>query len=158
MRNLLILTLAILSIATLAHGQAFATAAGPADSTHSFWKSNRVWILSDGAAKATDAYFTHRALEGQYVPAHCYTNEFGGESCTVGYWKTAREVDPLARPFVGSTAGQVAYFAGTWAADTGLAYLFHRTGHHQLEKITFGAGIANSTYGAVTSARVSFTF
>ena len=150
---LLTLTLALSSVVW---GQSFTPAPVL---QHSFWdRGNAALIVSDGVAKGFDAYFTHRALEGKLVLAHCYTNEFGGQTCTVAYWKTASEVDPIARPFVRTTAGQVGYFAGTWAGDIGLAYLMHRTGHHKLEKITLSVGIGSSLYGGVTSAHTTFTF
>jgi hypothetical protein len=47
------------------------------------------------------------------------------------------EFDPLARPFVTrGVAAQTAYWAGSFAAAAGTAYLFHRTGHHKWERIT----------------------
>jgi hypothetical protein len=61
------------------------------------------------------------------------------------------EYNPLARVFTGSTPGRVAYFSGAAAGTIGLSYLFHKTGHHRLERTTLMIGIGCSTQGAVYS-------
>jgi hypothetical protein len=43
---------------------------------------------------------------------------------------------PLTRPFSGSTTELPTNFAGETAAVIGIAYLFHKTGHLELEGIT----------------------
>jgi hypothetical protein len=62
-----------------------------------------------------------------------------------------RELNPLTRPFSGSTAGLAVNFAGETAGVIGVSYLFHKTGHHKLERITpllnFGASAFAVTYG-----------
>lgn len=62
-----------------------------------------------------------------------------------------RELNPLTRPFSGSTAGLAANFAGETAGVIGVSYLFHRSGHHKLERLTplvnFGASAFAVTYG-----------
>ncbi|MGA8867804.1 MAG: hypothetical protein WB510_12585 [Candidatus Sulfotelmatobacter sp.] len=45
-----------------------------------------------------------------------------------------RELNPVTRVFGRSTAGLAANFAGQSAAVIGLSYLFHKTGHHNLER------------------------
>jgi hypothetical protein len=45
------------------------------------------------------------------------------------------EMNPLARPFVGSRAGAAAYSAGSFGLLTGAMYVAHKTGHHKLERI-----------------------
>ena len=40
-----------------------------------------------------------------------------------------------------------AFLAGGVALDIGIAYIFHRTGHHKLERIMEIAGSADSLYG-----------
>jgi hypothetical protein len=47
-----------------------------------------------------------------------------------------RELNPLTRPFAGSTAALAANFAGETAGVIGVSYLFHKTGHHKLERLT----------------------
>jgi hypothetical protein len=62
-----------------------------------------------------------------------------------------RELNPLTRPFTGSTAGLAVNFAGETVGVIGLSYLFHRTGHHKLERLTplvdFGASAVAVSYG-----------
>ena len=50
--------------------------------------------------------------------------------------------------FSGSTAGLAANFALETASTIGISYLFHKTGHHKLERITSFVNIGNSA-GAV---------
>jgi hypothetical protein len=62
-----------------------------------------------------------------------------------------RELNPLTRPFAGSTAGLAANFAGETAGVIGVSYFFHKTGHHKLERLTplinFGASAFAVGYG-----------
>jgi hypothetical protein len=55
-----------------------------------------------------------------------------------------RELNPLVRPFAGSTAGLAANFSAQTAGAIGISYIFHRTGHHRLERITPLVNIAGS--------------
>jgi hypothetical protein len=107
MKNLL-LTLLLL-IATVSVAQ---------DATTSFWKSNRALIITDAAFKGTDAYFTHRALIGKTIGNGCRPNGQCMSSITI----PGRELNPMAAPFVKTTAGQVAFFSASLAEDVGLAY------------------------------------
>jgi hypothetical protein len=62
-----------------------------------------------------------------------------------------RELNPLTRPFAGSTAALAANFAGETAGVVGVSYLFHKTGHHKLERLTpivnFGMSAFAVSYG-----------
>lgn len=62
-----------------------------------------------------------------------------------------RELNPLTRPFSGSTAGLAANFAGETVGVMGVSYLFHKTGHHRLERLTpivnFGMSAFAVSYG-----------
>jgi hypothetical protein len=62
-----------------------------------------------------------------------------------------RELNPLTRPFSGSTAGLAANFAAETAGVIGVSYLFHKTGHHKLERlaplVNFGASAFAVSYG-----------
>jgi hypothetical protein len=62
-----------------------------------------------------------------------------------------RELNPLTRPFAGSTAALAANFAGETAGVIGFSYWLHKTGHHKLERIAplvnFGASAFAVTYG-----------
>jgi hypothetical protein len=57
-----------------------------------------------------------------------------------------QELNPVARIFSGSTAGLVANFAGETAGVTGLSYIFHKTGHHRLERLAPMVNMAASGY------------
>ncbi|MGB7583230.1 MAG: hypothetical protein WBM11_00195, partial [Terriglobales bacterium] len=62
-----------------------------------------------------------------------------------------RELNPLTRPFTGSTAALAANFAGETAGVIGVSYMFHRTGHHKLERlaplVNFGMSAFAVSYG-----------
>lgn len=62
-----------------------------------------------------------------------------------------RELNPLTRPFSGSTAGLAVNFAGETAGVIGVSYLFHKTGHHRLERmaplVNFGVSAFAVSYG-----------
>ena len=47
----------------------------------------------------------------------------------------AHEVNPVARPFVSSRAGEIAYSGASFALVTGGMYLAHKTNHHKWERI-----------------------
>ena len=127
-------------------------------SAHRFWnRSNTTLVLVDGAAKSFDAYTTHVALRSsRTIPSVCYLGASGQQTCTTPTTVRRHEANPLARPFVQTTAGQVVYSLGTLAADTGLAYYFHRTGHHKLEKTALMVGISYSTAGAAWNSQFVF--
>jgi len=104
-------------------------APSPASGEHKFWDTkNRALFATVGALSVADFAVTRINLHN------------GG-----------RELNPVARVFGGSTPGLVANFAGETAGVIGLSYLFHRTGHHRLERITslvnIGASGVAVTYG-----------
>lgn len=55
-----------------------------------------------------------------------------------------RELNPVVRLFGRSTAGLATNFAGETAGVIALSYLFHKTGHHKLERITSIVNISAS--------------
>ena len=57
-----------------------------------------------------------------------------------------QELNPIARVFSGSTAGLAVNFVGETAGVTGLSYLFHKTGHHRLERLAPMLNIGASSY------------
>ena len=84
-----------------------------APSQHRFWdKENRVLFASVGALSAADFAVTRSILQN------------GG-----------KELNPVTRVFSGSTAGLAVNFAGETAGIIGISYIFHKTGHHKLERI-----------------------
>jgi hypothetical protein len=60
-----------------------------------------------------------------------------------------QELNPVTRVFCGSTAGLAMNFAGETAGVIGLSYMFHKTGHHKLERAVSMLNIGASA-GAVT--------
>ncbi|HEX8816392.1 MAG TPA: hypothetical protein VF753_12900 [Terriglobales bacterium] len=57
-----------------------------------------------------------------------------------------RELDPAARVFGTSTAGLATNFAAETAGVVGISYLFHKTGHHKLERMASVVNISASTF------------
>lgn len=81
---------------------------------HTFFDlKNSLALTSVAASLAGDGWSTQRALA--YPGVH--------------------EVNPLARPFVGSSAGEAAYSSAGLALVAGAMYLAHRTNHHKWERI-----------------------
>jgi hypothetical protein len=60
-----------------------------------------------------------------------------------------RELNPITSWFTGSTAGLAVNFAGETAGVVGLSYLFHKTGHHKMERAVTMLNIGASA-GAVS--------
>jgi hypothetical protein len=59
-----------------------------------------------------------------------------------------KELNPITRVFAGSTPALAANFALETGGVIGVSYLFHKTGHHKLERFTPYANISASA-GAV---------
>jgi hypothetical protein len=79
---------------------------------HRFWdRENAVLFTAVGALAATDFYVTHANLAS------------GG-----------KELNPVTRVFSGSTPGLAANFALETTGVMAVSYLFHKTGHHRLER------------------------
>lgn len=96
------------------------------EQAHRFWdRKNCLLFATVGAMNTADFVVTRNNL------AH------GG-----------KELNPMTRPFAGSTAGLAVNFAGETAGYIGVSYLFHKTGHHKLERITSLVSIGSSA-GAV---------
>jgi hypothetical protein len=57
-----------------------------------------------------------------------------------------RELNPIVRPFAGSTPALAANFLGQTAGVVAISYMFHHMGHHRLERITPLANIAASAF------------
>jgi len=100
-----------------------------APSAHHFWdKKNCVLFAAAGVLISADFAVTRANLQN------------GGS-----------ELNPVARVFGRSTSGLAANSAGQIAGAIGISYLFHKTGHHRLERITslvdIGASGAAVAYG-----------
>jgi hypothetical protein len=55
-----------------------------------------------------------------------------------------RELNPITRIMSGSTAGLAVNFSVQTAGVIGLSYVFHKTGHHKLERFTSLVNIGSS--------------
>jgi hypothetical protein len=98
-----------------------------APSQHKFWDNeNRALFVTVAALSAADFAVTRANLQN------------GG-----------KELNPVTRLFSGSTAGLAVNFAGETAGIIGLSYYFHKTGHHQLERITPLLDIGASSFAVV---------
>jgi hypothetical protein len=101
----------------------------PTSSEHRFWdRKNQALFVALSALNAADFVVTRANLRT------------GG-----------KEMNPIARVFGNSTPGLAVDFAGETASVIGLGYLFHKTGHHKLERIVsivnIGASGAAVSYG-----------
>ena len=94
----------------------------PKERTHKFWDSeNRILFAVAGGFAAADFCVTRANLAS------------GG-----------RELNPVTRVLSGSTPGLAANFALETGALIGINYLFHKTGHHKLERISSFVNIGSS--------------
>jgi len=94
---------------------------------HPFWDGeNRFLFAANAGAAAADFYFTHANLAS------------GG-----------RELNPVTRLLSGSTPALATNFALETGGVVAISYLFHRTGHHRLERFTSIVNLGGSV-GAVS--------
>ncbi|MGA8489102.1 MAG: hypothetical protein WB711_01685 [Terriglobales bacterium] len=94
---------------------------------HKFWDGeNRVLFVTVAGLSAADFALTRSILQN------------GG-----------KELNPVTRLLSGSTAGLAVNFAGETAGVVGLSYLFHKTGHHKLERLTSLLDIGASSFAVV---------
>lgn len=103
------------------------TSNAPGVEEHRFWdRSNRILLAAAAGMNAADFAVTRANLQS------------GG-----------RELNPMVRVFGRSSAGLAVNFAGETAGVVGLSYLFHKTGHHKLERMVSLVDVGAST-GAVS--------
>jgi hypothetical protein len=94
---------------------------------HKFWDTgNRVLFLTTAACAGADFAVTRSNLQN------------GGQ-----------ELNPIVRFFGTSTPALAANFAGETAGVVTMSYIFHKTGHHKLERAVSVVNIGASTF-AVT--------
>ena len=105
---------------------------GPAaeSASHRFWdRENSVLFALNAGAAAADFSVTRANLAS------------GGQ-----------ELNPVTRIMTGSTPALAANFALETGGVIAVSYLFHKTGHHQLERVTsmvnFSGSVAAVAYGA----------
>lgn len=94
--------------------------------THRFWDRENSTLFAVSAGWSTADFFVTRSNLAN-----------GG-----------RELNPVARLFAGSDAGLATNFALETAGVIGISYIFHKTGHHRLERATSVVNISASA-GAV---------
>lgn len=98
-----------------------------APSQHRFWDNKNRFLFSTVAMfSGADFAVTHANLAN------------GG-----------RELNPMVRPFAGSTPALAANFAGQTAGVVAVSYLLHKSGHHKLERMAPVANIASSAFAVV---------
>lgn len=108
------------------HSSSFVHGAEPAGREHRFWdRGNTLLFAAVGGTAAADFCVTRSNL------AH------GG-----------RELNPVTGVFAGSSTGLAVNFVGETAGSIVISYLFHKTGHHKLERMTSFINIGASA-GAV---------
>ena len=96
------------------------------ESTHAFWdRQNRILFATAASFAAADFCVTRANLAS------------GG-----------RELNPVTRVLSGSTPGLAANFVLETGSLIGVSYIFHKTGHHKLERIASFVNIGSSA-GAV---------
>ena len=99
----------------------------PTFETHKFLdRENRILFVAVAAFNGADFAVTHANLQN------------GGH-----------ELNPLVRPFAQSTAALAANFAVETIGVVSISYVFHKSGHHRLERFTSYVNIGSSA-GAVT--------
>jgi hypothetical protein len=91
---------------------------------HKFWDRDNILLFSAVAGTSSaDFAVTHANLQS------------GG-----------RELDPVVRMFGTGTAGLATNFAAETAGVIGVSYLFHKTGHHRLERLTSVVNVSASSF------------
>lgn len=94
---------------------------------HKFWDTpNRALFVAAAALNGADFAVTRANLQN------------GGQ-----------ELNPVVRIFGRSTPGLALNFAGETVAVVSMSYLFHKTGHHRLERVVSAVNISASV-GAVS--------
>jgi hypothetical protein len=94
-----------------------------------FWTRSTIALVAlDGAAKTADSFATRENIAG------------GG-----------LEYDPVARPFVHTTAVQVVATAALFGAEIAGAYLLHKRDHNYAARGVLIAGAVANGLGAATS-------
>ena len=97
---------------------------------HNFWDvTNKALFISHAALEAVDFGITHHNLS-----------------------RGGKEMDPEAKALCESgTPGQLVFFGGRMVGVIGITYLFHRTGHHKLERLFPVYASGDSAYGVAYS-------
>ena len=101
----------------------------PEAPSHRFWDRKNSLLFATSAAFSTADFFVTRA-----------NLRNGGQ-----------ELNPVTRMFGSSTTGLAVNFVGENIGVIGISYMFHKTGHHKLERavsmLNIGASTAAVTFG-----------
>jgi hypothetical protein len=91
---------------------------------HRFWdRQNRTLFTLNAALAGADFATTRRNLN-----------------------HSGKELNPMTRVLSGSTPGLAANFAMETGGVIGVSYLFHKTGHHKLERVASYANLGASAF------------
>jgi len=91
---------------------------------HHFWdRQNRTLFAVNAALAGADFFTTRRNLD-----------------------HNGTELNPVTRVFSGSTPGLAANFVMEAGGVIGVSYLFHKTGHHKLERMTSYVNLGASAF------------
>lgn len=95
-------------------------------------------------AQFPDAPQPHKFLDKKNISSFgALAFSFAGDGYTTNRLPNGtHELNPIARPFVGSARGTAVYFGSGFAAAIGGEYLLHRTNHHRIERIVPWAAAA----------------
>lgn len=105
-------------------------------------------IISSGSY-LPDAPSQHHFWDGKNRFLFTTVAMFSGADFAVTHMNLAnggRELNPMVRPFTGSTPALAANFVGQTAGIVGVSYLLHKSGHHKLERMVPVANIASSAF------------
>jgi len=110
-------------------------------------KHTILMIILQLASSGADAYKTHQTLALHVT--RCEAVHGREQLC----WTAVQGVErnPFVRPFVRTTAGQVAFFGTTASLKVALPIGLRKHGHRKLAAIAEWAGIADSAEGATFS-------
>jgi len=91
---------------------------------HPFWdRQNRILFTANGAMAVADFAVTRRNLASN-----------------------GKELNPVTALFAGSTPALATNFALETGGVIGVSYLFHKTGHHKLERMTSYLNLGGSAF------------
>ena len=130
---------AVLMVTSVAFGQ-------ERDNHKFFDKTNVALFTTHALTTGWDAWETHNGVNAKVCTQPYVVN--ATTTVCLHYQHYLAEANPLGRPFVGTTRGQVFFFGGTVVANVAGAYLLHRTGHHKIERIVSAVNIGFSIKGA----------
>jgi hypothetical protein len=113
------------------------------------YKVQAAQAMVSSEAYLPEAPSQHRFLDGKNRFLFSTVAMFSGADFAVTHMNLAnggRELNPMVRPFTGSTGALAVNFAGQTAGVVAVSYLLHKSGHHRLERMVPVANIASSAF------------